>query len=146
MAATILYLNTWPGDLVQKLKIAGMRRYAGARGWSVESVPSGDSRPGKIRGILAAHAPVAGCIVEGSDDSARLSPTLFGRTPVVYLQASPKFYGGRIARIGVDNEAIAHAAFRELSAGHPAGYAVVGYDIGFEWAVERERAFAAEAA
>ena len=33
MSATILYISTVPGDRVQALKLAGIRRYADVRGF-----------------------------------------------------------------------------------------------------------------
>lgn len=38
MAATILYLDTIPGERIQKMTLAGIRRYAAAKGWHVVAV------------------------------------------------------------------------------------------------------------
>ena len=122
----ILYLNTAAGDRIQAMTLAGIRRYAGALGWEVRSVPWQESRPEDIAPLLGAHRPVAGCVVECSDGNSHLPPRLFGRVPVVYLHAAPSLYGGRIVRVSADNEAVARAAFRELSAGHPTAFAAVG--------------------
>lgn len=142
-APTILYLyfNPQPRDRVQELTFAGIRRYAAACGWNAEAWP--DARPETLAAFLAAHVPLAGCVVECSDDNGTLSPRLFGRVPVVYLHASPSLYGRRAARVVVDDDAVARTAFRELSTGRPAAYAVVGDIRGFRWSHLRERAFAA---
>lgn len=47
-APAILYLDMVPGEHIQKMKLAGMRRYAAARGWEVVAVPERDSRPGNL--------------------------------------------------------------------------------------------------
>ncbi|MBR0056421.1 MAG: hypothetical protein IJP66_03755, partial [Kiritimatiellae bacterium] len=87
----ILYLNTAPGDRIQGMTLAGIRRYAGARGWEAESVPWQRSRPEDIPSLLAAHRPVAGCVIECADGDSRLPPRLFGKVPTVYLHAAPSF-------------------------------------------------------
>jgi LacI family transcriptional regulator len=102
-----------------------------------------DARPEGIAALLGKHTPVAGCVVECSDDNGSLPPRLFGRVPVVYLHASPSLYGSRATRVDVDNDAVVRFAFRELSAGRPAAYGVVGDARGFFWSRERGRAFRA---
>ena len=145
----ILYLDTIPGERIQKMTLAGIRRYAAVRGWDVVAVPREKSRPAAIPALLAAHKPVAGCVVECSDGRRDLPPRLFGKTPVVYLHTAPSFYGGRGMRVNSDNAAIAAAAFNELSAGRPEAFAAVAF-AGFsgkrEWSLAREEAFAALAA
>ena len=143
MAATILYLDTIPGERIQNMTLAGIRRYAAARGWDAVAVPREESRPAAIPALLAARKPVAGCVVECSDGRSDLPPRLFGRVPVVYLHAAPSLYGGRGMRVNADNAAIAAAAFRELSAGRPDAYAVVGFRGRRTWSEERERTFLA---
>ena len=137
----ILYLNTAPGDRIQGMTLAGIRRYAAARRWEVESVPWQASRPEDIPALLAAHRPVAGCVIECADGDSRLLPQLFGKVPTVYLHAAMSFCGGRVARVSADNEAVARAAFRELSAGRPAAYAVVEAGCGLAWADIRSHVF-----
>ena len=141
MSATILYLNAMPDDLIHGMKLAGIRRYAAVRGWEVEAVPRRGFRPGDIAALLAAHCPIAGCVVEASDDEDPLSPELFGAVPIVYLHPPPAFRDGRVAYVATDNEAVARAAFRELSARRPAAYAVVGYRLRTNWSVVRMRVF-----
>jgi LacI family transcriptional regulator len=139
----ILYLDVIPGDPIQATTLAGIRRYAAALGWEALAVPDSESRPATLKKLLRAHSPVAGCVVECADLHADLPPSLFGETPVVYLHASPALYGGAGARIRWDGEAIARTAFRELSASRPPSFAVAGTNGGFEWSLERMKAFAA---
>lgn len=146
MSATILYLDTIPGDQIHALTLAGIRRYAAALGWKAAAVPDSESRPEALKALLRAHSPVAGCVVECADLHEYLPPGIFGKTPVVYLHASPTLYGGAGVRIHWDGEAIARTALRELSASRPPSFAVAGTNGRFEWSLERMKAFAALAA
>lgn len=149
MAATILYLDTIPDERIQKMTLAGIRRYAAAKGWHVVAVPVAESRPDRIPALLSEHRPVAGYIVECSDGRRDLPPRLFGKMPVVYLHAAPSLYGGRGLRVNSDNAAIAAAAFNELSVGRPEAFAAVafaGYSGKREWSQVREEVFATLAA
>ena len=146
MSPTILYLDTIPGDPIQALTLAGIRRYAAALGWEAEAVPESESRLTNLKALLRAHAPVAGCVVECSDFHEDLPPRLFGKIPVVYLHAPPALYGGAGIRIRWDGEAIARTAFRELSSIRPPSFAVAGTRSRFDWSIVRSRAFAALAA
>lgn len=146
VSATILYLDTIPGDQIHALTLAGIRRFAAALGWEAEAVPESESRPEALKALLRAHAPVAGCVVECADFHDDLPPRLFGKTPVVYLHTPSSRYGGAGARIRWDGEAIARTAFRELSSGRPPSFAVAGTNGIFEWSLERMKAFAALAA
>ena len=139
---TILYLNTDPGARIPEMTLAGIRRYAAARRWKAEAFSSAESRQEAIPALMAAHAPIAGCVYECSDDNVPASPSVFGNVPVVYLHATPRIRGGRVMRLPTDNKAVAKTAFRELSAGRPAAFAVVGCDIAPVWSLERERTFA----
>ena len=146
MSATILYLNTVSGDLIHGMKFAGIRRYAAMRGWEAVAVPRSELLPEEAAALLTAHSPVAGCVIEASADETLLSQSLFGSVPVVYLHPPSSLRDGRAAYVATDNEAVARAAFRELSARRPAAYAVVGYRLSTEWSVIRMRVFAELAA
>ncbi len=128
------------------MTLAGIRRYAVARGWTVEAVPSDESRPEDVPSLLAAYHPVIGCVVDCSDDSVSLPPRLFGTLPVVYLHPPPSLRRNRATFVATDNEAVARAAFRELSAARPPVFAVAGVIEGLSWSRERERTFVALAA
>ena len=148
MTPRILYLNHGKGVQVQKLEIAGIRRYAAARGWRVVTVPTAECSSERIPELLSANSPVIGCVIEGHPVSGNgLPPALFGSIPVVYLHVSPSLYGKDAVRVEADNGAIARAAFDELSAGRPAAYAVIGFwgdDV--HWSCARMRVFASLAA
>lgn len=83
-ANTILYLHMIESDSCQHAKLAGIRRYAAARGWQAEAYGRFRSRARMVPGILARERPI-GCIVEGAGRWDDLPPSLFGRTPVVYV-------------------------------------------------------------
>ncbi len=150
MSEAILYLDAEPGGRIQAASLAGIRRYAQSLRWNVVDVPPADSRrPANISVLLTAHHPVAGCVVDGSGGRRDLPPRLFGEVPVVYMHTEPSLYGGRGMRVGYDDAAIAEAAFRELSAGLPAAFAVVPFASPSGrrgWSLRRERAFAELAA
>ena len=141
MSATILYLNTVSGDLIHGMKFAGIRRYAAMRGWKAVAVPRSELLPEEVAALLAAYHPVAGCVIEASADETLLSQSLFGCVPVVYLHPPSSLRDGRAAYVATDNEAVARAAFRELSFRRPTAYAVVGYRLRTEWSVIRQRVF-----
>ncbi|MBR4612741.1 MAG: hypothetical protein IKO40_08495, partial [Kiritimatiellae bacterium] len=149
MAATILFFDTDSGGFIQSASLAGMRRFALSLRWNLVVVPPAESGRDRLRALFAEHRPVAGCIVECSSGRRDLPPGVFGSVPVVYMHADPSLYGGRGRRVGYDDAAIAEAAFRELSAGLPAAFAVVpfAWPPGRRgWSVRREQAFAALAA
>ena len=147
MAATptIFYLDTIPGERLQTMTLAGIRRYATARRWTTVSVPFFRSRPRQVRALFKQARP-AGCVVECTDGRVDLPPELFGDIPVVYLHAPPTLYGGGIVRICTDNEAVARAAFRELSEGRPEAFAVIGFRGRRDWSDMRARTFLSLAA
>lgn len=140
MSATILYFDFIPGDFAQEAKLAGVRRYAAAHGWKVAAVPEAKSRPASAPALLAKMRP-AGVIVDCSIGHADLPPRLFGSTPVVYLDADRRLYGGRSAIVVPDNVAIVKVAFRELRGNRSSALAFVGFHLVIPWGRERERAF-----
>ena len=134
-----MYFNPRPRDRIQEMTFAGISRYAGARRWN--AVAWSEARLEALSRFLAMHRPVAGCVIECSDDNSTLPPHLFGSIPTVYLHAAPSLYGGRVSRVNVDNESVARIAFKELSAGRPESYAVVGDYRNFTWSRSRIRMF-----
>ena len=138
----ILYLHMIESDSCQQAKLAGIRRYAAARGWNVESLSRQRSRAAMVPSLLARHRPL-GCIVEGAGRWDDLPPSLFGRTPVVYVDVLDETVCGNCPRIILDPVLVARDAMRELSAGRPSCYAAVGFVRPHEWTRERIRAFAA---
>lgn len=141
MAATILYLNFHSDEEKHRRKLAGIRRFAKTRGWTVTAVPPEESRPEDIKKLLARFRPV-GCVVECTDyHNPDLPPRLFGKTPVVHLDPPEKLRWHSAATVVCDNEAVAGAAFAELMAGHPAACAVVTSHCLMPWSEVRAAAF-----
>ncbi len=137
----ILYLASNPQNPSQRLKLAGMRRYAAALGWDVSSVAAEDSTPAKIPQLLAHFRP-AGCIDDGVGRiRPLLPPRLFGDVPVVYIGYPKEFGIGHHSNFQFDPDAIAAAALRELSIGLPPCYAAVGFPRPRAWSVRRVAAF-----
>ncbi len=136
-APRILYLNFHSYEEKHRRKLAGIRRFAKTRGWSVSAVPPEESRPADIKNLLARFRP-AGCVVECSDDhNPDLPPRLFGKTPVVHLDPPEKLKWHGAVSVVCDNEAVACAAFAELMAGHPVACAVVTSHRLMHWAETR---------
>ena len=100
-ANTILYLPMIESDSCQHAKLAGIRRYAAARGWQVEAHGRFRSRARMVPGILARERPI-GCIVEGAGRWDDLPPALFGRTPVVYVDVLDETVCGDAPRLLLD--------------------------------------------
>ena len=140
MSATLLYLGRVPDDQVHDLIFAGVCRYAEARGWGAESIPWRESREDRMPAIFASRKPV-GCIVECSNGPPDLPPRIFGRIPVVFTNCLSARRGNRIVRVVVDDEAVAYAAFRELSAGRPESFAVAPFRMPQPWSRARIAAF-----
>jgi len=142
MKPTILYFNYREEDPTKRLKLAGVRRYAAAAGWSVAPVECGMSDPKSIRALIA-RGRAAGCVFDCDGDPSGVRPRHFGRTPVVFAGGASRGFGPRACPVGVDNAAIADAAFRELSAGTPKACAVAACMEPAPWASERIAAFSA---
>ena len=136
----LLYLDIVPGHPVQIRKLAGVRRYAALRGWDVVGVPRREMDRTDVRALLARHRPV-GVVVEGSGRRNAFPPRLFGRTPVSYVEYPAEETAGRAPNVSIDDDAIADAAFRELSLGRPAAFAVIGHRHPHLWSLLRVRAF-----
>ena len=145
MSATVLFLNDRADDPTKRPKLAGVRRYAAAAGWNVVPIKEELSGTRRIPRLLAAYRPV-GCICDEDSTPTGATPRLFGSVPVVFANAYGRRHAADAGRICVDNEAVARAAFRELSAGNPNAFAVVGESSSPEWSVVRMRAFHAEVA
>lgn len=143
MAARILYVNPFPVCRVETMTLAGVRRYAGVRGWAVEAVRSEALSAGRLPALLRTIRPV-GCIVECSGGRAPLAQVRFGRIPVVFCNGAKIRGGSRVACVTVDDAAVAKAAFRELSAGRPSAFAVVSARQRRVWSTLRMEAFQSE--
>lgn len=136
----ILYVDFSPGLDSNRRRLDGMRRYAAARGWRVETLDHADCSPAALRNALAKLRPI-GCAAECWCPGTTLRPRLFGRVPVVYFSPSDR-PGWRNARgVTCDEAAVARMAFEELSAGNPPSYAVMSCWKRERWARERIDAF-----
>ena len=62
MPATILYLDTIPGDSIQETIFAGIRRYAASRKWDAAPVPREESRPETNKSVCWTKTSVALCL------------------------------------------------------------------------------------
>ena len=139
MTPKVLYLSVIEGSLSHEGKLAGVRRYCASRGWEAVPVPHEKVSPKTLPGILRLHRPV-GCVVDGVGRPFDLSPRLFGAVPVSYI-GYRRGKTGRFPNFIFDAAAIAEMALRELSAGRPPCYAVIGHPNPFRWSRRRVRAF-----
>ena len=141
MPQGILYLDYSPGDPKHRLKLAGIRRFAAGRGWEVEAVPLGKIPREATARFLADSAPV-GCVVDVSDGHPVRPPCVFRGIPVVYIDPPGRLpWLSRQHVVGSDNDAIARAAFRELSACRPKAFAAATYRMPRQWARQRVAVF-----
>ena len=124
MEAPILYLNARDDELTRPRKAAGIRRFARTRGWDVVVFRRLDVTTSCVPALLRKHRP-AGCVVEDSCPQPRLPPSLFRGIPVVYLDPPDRTSRAGRPFVECDQEAVAAAAFRELSDGNPPSFAVV---------------------
>ena len=137
---TILYVDYSPNLDSDRRRLDGMRRYAAARKWTVETLNHADCALPALREALSRIRPI-GCAAECWCPETALRPSLFGRVPVVYF-SPPDRPGWRNAHgVTCDEAAVARMAFNELSAGSPSSYAVLSCWEKEPWARERIDAF-----
>ena len=136
----ILYFGYHPDAPMLRAKLAGMQRYAAARGWMVETASRHKSTPENLPALLESHRPI-GCIVECHYGGSALVTRLFGDVPVVYVTLGPGHFGPGVRRVEPDDAEIARAAMRELAANNPKAYAYVGLGRPAYWSDARGEAF-----
>ena len=136
----ILYIDMVPGEPSQRLKLAGIQRYATLRGWDVVCVPRAELRETDVRSVLARYRPV-GVVVEGAARKTICPPGRFGSIPVAYIEYPAAEVSGKAPNVTIDEDAVADVSFRELSAGRPAAYVAVGHANPHLWSRLRVRAF-----
>jgi len=143
----LLYLNFIADEEKHRRKLAGIVRYARARGFGVAAVPLSRCAPQSFPALLARINP-AGCIVEGSELHIRDVPlSLFGKVPFVVLDPAIRLSDCRaLEAVVCDNGAVGSAAFRELSANAPACFAAVPSGSLAPWSAERLETFKAHCA
>jgi LacI family transcriptional regulator len=137
---TILYVDCSLHSGIDRRRLDGLRRYAAARKWRVETLEHRDCTPAALREALARLRPI-GCAAECWCPETAPRPPLFGRTPVVYFEPpdGPRWRGAH--GITCDNAAVGRMAFEELSSTRPPAYAVVSCVRNRRWARERIDAF-----
>jgi len=137
----ILYFGYQAEGWNHECKLAGIRRFAAARGWRVVPIPLERSHALDAAVLLRQLRPV-GCLVEQSFPQATsgLTPRIFGKTPVVYIDPALRRNRGAPSVV-CDDSAVARAAFNALSAGMPPCYAVASYRRQRQWARSRVAEF-----
>ncbi|MBR3086816.1 MAG: substrate-binding domain-containing protein [Kiritimatiellae bacterium] len=136
----VLYVDCVPSSNMVRVRLAGIRRYAEARNWRVETLKHDVCTPAALREALARLHPI-GCVAECWCQETALRPALFGRTPVVYF-SPPDRTGWRNARgVMCDEAKVAQMAFKELSAGQPQSFAALSFFKDERWSRERINAF-----
>lgn len=139
MTPVVLYLSMIASSPSHVAKFDGIRRYCALRGWEAVPVPRDEISRKTLPGILRRHGPV-GCVVDGIARHVELPPRLFRGLPVSYI-GYPSVLTGDRPNFSFDPAAIAAAAMRELSAGMPPCYAVVGSRTPAKWSLNRVNAF-----
>ncbi len=143
----IFYVDFPAGSDNHLRNLAGIRRYASARGWDVATLSREETTPAAVKAICAgandAPAPI-GCVVEASGGHHNiLPPRLFGNVPIVYLDPPKPLPWRGAEAVTCDHAAVAKAAFEELADAMPPCFAVVASDSGLPWNKERIAAFGA---
>lgn len=118
----------------------GLRRYAAARKWRVETLEHKDCSPAALRMALAKYRPI-GCAAECRHADTLLRPALFGKVPVVYFDPPDRPAWRDVCAVTCDEAAVAKMAFEELSSTNPLAYAAVSFSKTERWARERMDAF-----
>ena len=138
---SIAYIIRFPEDRAHDTVLSGVRRYALARGWTVDVLGWDEARTGSPNALRSPTRPI-GFIVEGSDLPPNLPLRLQGGAPVVFFNGPRAPRDTRFARLLIDETAVARTAFRELSASLPPACAIVGYWKGRRnWSDDRAAAF-----
>jgi LacI family transcriptional regulator len=137
---TILYVDCTPDVGIDGMRLAGLRRYASARKWRVETLEHKVCSPEALRDALARLRPI-GCAVECCHAETLLRPALFSKVPVVYFDPPVRPAWRNAHAVVCDEAAVARLAFKELSDGNPQSYAVLSCWKTERWARERIDAF-----
>ena len=137
----VIFLGVYPEQRVCGLILAGTRRYAASRRWDVRFLSWQDALAGKLRETVG-MGDTLGFVIECGDGPGNLPVELYGGLPAVFVNCTETPAGRRFARIPIDNETIARAAFRELSSSRPPAYAVVDLrHAKGNWPDQRVKAF-----
>jgi len=137
---SILFLHAVIRPSVTR-KLAGLYSFARERNWSVHAVEQ-QLQPEQLRDLLDFWRP-DGVIVECGSATNQFDPSLFGRTPVVFLDRNPKTLARPAFCVTHDSRATARLAAHELLSLDLAAYAYVPWPEPRFWSEEREEGFAA---
>lgn len=133
---TILYItDLHVGSHV--VELAGVFDRANAYRWRVVEIEM-DRTSRTIPEIITQWKP-AGCIMECGKFLGEDIPSLFGKTPVVYIDPNPSTAKKAKYTVANDPEAIARLAARELLMAPRAAYAFFGWCVPTIWSRERGR-------
>lgn len=142
MTTSIIVINASPKDAVDRLRLAGMSRYAGVLGMRVVPVARENATADALRRMLAEWKPV-GCIVSHSDSRMPVPPGVLRRLPTVHLECQAGFSNGDVCSVLLDNAAVGEMAFRELEAARPKAHALVRFSDPIEYSDVRAARFLA---
>ena len=136
----ILYVDCNFVSGIDRKRMDGLRRYAAARKWRVETLEHKDCSPAALREALAKYRPI-GCAAECCYPDTLLRPALFRGVPVVYFDPPDRPAWRGVRAVSCDEVAVAKMAFEELSSTSPPAYAVVSHWKTDRWVRERIDAF-----
>ena len=137
---TVLYFQA-SGKVSARQKLEGVYAYGRDRGWDVQVVEPETSE--RKAAELAEFWTPDGIIVECGSEQNHFDPTIFGKTPVVFLDRNPKTLAGPAFCVTHDSVATAKIAARELLSLKLTSYAYVPWPEPRFWSEEREKGFAA---
>ena len=137
---TILYFQA-TGKVSARQKLEGV--YSGGRefGWNVQVIEPGAAEHKALE--LSRFWEPDGIIVECGPEQNHFDPTIFGKTPVVFLDRNPKTLDKSAYCVIHDSVATARIAARELLSLRLSAYAYVPWPEQRFWSDERETGFAA---
>ena len=134
---TILYINGSTDSGPYRMKLAGLKRYARMRKWSVKVAYC--ARGGfDVHDLLARHHPV-GVVVEACFEPDIVSAEEFGGLPVVYLD--PSVDVGKSDAVVHKAAETVKCAIGGLSSAGVSHFAYAGWFADESWTARRERLF-----
>lgn len=134
---TILYINGSTDSGPYRMKLAGLKRYARMRKWSVKVAYC--ARGGfSVRDLLGRHHPV-GVVVEACFEPDIVPAEEFGGLPVVYLD--PSVDVGKSDAVVHKAAETVKCAIGGLSSAGVAHFAYAGWFADESWTARRERLF-----
>ena len=141
---TILYLHHAKNPAKNRRVLDGMRRFARTVGWDVAPAGIDGMTKAAVRKLVLAQG-ATGCVLDAEGNRIDWGERPFGpKVPVVLIDPENANCRNAPAALLCDNAAIADAAFRELTAGHPPSFAAITYwNPALRWARERVEAFRA---